>query len=46
MNKVQRAVDKLNHSPRKVLGYRTPPELFFGVKFDYTKQPPVVALQS
>ena len=34
---VQKAVDKLNHRPRRVLGYRTPQEVFFGVKLRYTK---------
>ena len=40
------AVEKLNHRPRKVLGYRTPHEVFFGVEIRYTKQPPVVALRT
>lgn len=43
---VQIAVDKLNHRPRKVLGYRTPHEVFFGQELRYTKQPLAVALQS
>lgn len=43
---VQNAVDKLNHRPSKVLGYRTPHEVFFGIKLRYTKQPLVVALQA
>lgn len=30
------AVDKLNHRPRKCLGYRTPHEAFFGVKTQLT----------
>lgn len=43
---VQKAVDKLNHRPRKALGYRTPHEIFFEVRLRYTKQLLVVALQS
>ncbi len=41
---VQMAVDRLNHRPRKVLGFRTPHEVFFGVAVLYTKQPQAVAL--
>lgn len=41
---VQKAIDRLNHRPRKVLGYRTPFEVFFGVTVRYTK-PLGVALQ-
>ena len=41
---VQMAVDRLNHRPRKVLGFRTPHEVFFGVEVLYTKQPLAVAL--
>ena len=41
---VQMAVDRLNHRPRKVLGFRTPYEVFFGVNILYTKQPLAVAL--
>ena len=41
---VQMAVDRLNHRPRKVLGFRTPHEVFFGVDILYTKQPLAVAL--
>lgn len=41
---VQEAVERINHRPRKVLGFRTPHEVFFGVEVRYTKQPPVVAL--
>jgi transposase, IS30 family len=44
--RVQWAVDRLNHRPRKVLGFRTPHEVFFGVSVSYTKPPLVVALQS
>ena len=40
------AVEKLNHRPRKVLGYKTPHEVFFGVDIRYTKQPQVVALRT
>ena len=40
------AVEKLNHRPRKVLGYRTPHEVFFGVEIRYTKQPAAVALRT
>jgi len=41
---VQIAVDRLNHRPRKVLGFRTPHEIFFGVEVSYTKQLLAVAL--
>ncbi len=43
---VQRAVDRLNHRPRKVLGYRSPHEVLFGVAVRYSKPPNSVALQS
>lgn len=43
---VQWAVERLNHRPRKVLGYRTPHEVFFGVEVNYTKQPLAVALRT
>lgn len=43
---VQWAVERLNHRPRKVLGYRTPHEVFFGVEVNYTKQQLVVALRT
>ena len=43
---VQRAVKKLNHRPRKVLGFRSPHEVFFGVEIRYTTQPLAVALQT
>lgn len=43
---VQRAVERLNHRPRKVLGFRTPHEVFFGVKILYTMQPLAVALRN
>ena len=39
------AVEKLNHRPRKVLGFRTPYEVFFGVTVRYTKQALGVALR-
>ena len=37
-------LDRLNHRPRKVLGFRTPHEVFFEVKVLYTKKPLAVAL--
>ena len=43
---VQWAVDRLNHRPRKVLGFRTPFEVFFGKRVYYTKPPLGVALQN
>ena len=43
---VQWAVERLNHRPRKVLGYRTPHEVFFGVELLYIKQTPDVALRT
>ena len=43
---VQEAVERINHRPRKVLGFRTPHEVFFGVELRYTKQPPAVALRT
>lgn len=43
---VQRAIERLNHRPRKVLGFRTPHEVFFGVLLNYTKQTQVVALRT
>jgi len=43
---LQWAVDRLNHRPRKVLGFRTPYEVFFGVPVSYTKPPLVVALRT
>ena len=42
---VQRAVDSLNHRPRKVLGFRSPFEVFFGKRLRYTKPPLSVALR-
>ena len=44
--RVQWAVDRLNHRPRKVLGFRTPYEVFFGVSVSYTKPPLAVALRT
>ena len=38
---IEKAMDKLNHRPRKSLGYRTPYEVFFNTKTSLT-----VALQS
>lgn len=43
---VQWAVDRLNHRPRKVLGFRTPFEVFFGKTVRYTKSPLSVALRN
>lgn len=43
---VQWAVDRLNHRPRKVLGFRTPFEVFFGKTVRYTKSPLAVALRN
>lgn len=42
---VQWAVDRLNHRPRKVLGFRTPFEVFFGKTVRHTKLPLSVALR-
>jgi IS30 family transposase len=38
---IENAMDKLNHRPRKSLGYRTPYEVFFNTRTSLT-----VALQS
>lgn len=43
---VQWAVDRLNHRPRKVLGFRTPFEVFFGKTVRYTRPPLNVALRN
>jgi IS30 family transposase len=43
---VQWAEDRLNHRPRKVLGFRSPYEVFFGVEKRYTKTSLAVALQT
>jgi transposase, IS30 family len=42
---VQRAVDLLNHRPRKVLEFRTPFEVFFGKTVRYTRPPLDVAFR-
>jgi transposase, IS30 family len=44
--RVQSAVERLNHRPRKVLGFRTPHEVFFGVEMRYTKAAVDVALRT
>ncbi|MDX8386191.1 MAG: hypothetical protein R8M11_06710 [Gallionella sp.] len=41
---VQQAVERLNHRPRKALGYRTPHEVRFGVEIQHTHKPLAVAL--
>jgi len=38
---IEKTMDKLNHHPRKSLGYRTPYEVFFNTRTSLT-----VALQS
>jgi IS30 family transposase len=43
---VQQAVERINHRPRKVLGFRSPHEVLFGVEMRYTKPPLAVALQN
>jgi IS30 family transposase len=43
---VQAAVTALNHRPRKVLGYRTPHEVFFGKEMRYTASAQAVALRT
>jgi len=43
---VQEAAMRINHRPRKALGFRTPHEVFFGVEIRYTKQPLAVALRT
>jgi IS30 family transposase len=43
---VRQAVDRLNHRPRKVLGFRSPHEVLFGVEMRYTKPPLAVALRA
>ena len=40
-HEIEQAMDKLNHRPRKSLGYRTPYEVFFNIRTSLT-----VALQS
>lgn len=39
------AVERLNHRPRKVLGFKTPHEVFFEVEMRYTKATVKVALR-
>lgn len=41
---VKCAVDRLNHRPRKVFGFKTPFEAFFGKAVCYTKHSLGVAL--
>ncbi len=43
---VQRAVERLNHGPRKVLGFRSPHAVLFGVVMRYTKLAFAVALRT
>jgi transposase, IS30 family len=43
---LQWAVDCLSHRPRKVLGFRSAHEVFFGVEMRYTKPPLAVALRT
>ena len=43
---VQWAVDRFNHRPRKVLGFRAPFEVFFGKTVRYTKPPLGAALRN
>ena len=43
---VREAVERINHRPRKTLGFRTPHEVFFGGELRYTKQPLAVALRT
>jgi IS30 family transposase len=45
-DQVQWAMDRLNHRPRKVLGFKSPHEVFFGVEMRYTKPSLAVALQT
>lgn len=42
---VQTAVDSLNHRPRKILGFKTPFEVFWGKTMRYTASPLEVALR-
>ena len=42
---MQWAVDRLNHRPRKVLGFKTPHEVFFGMTVSNTKHPSKVAFR-
>jgi len=43
---VQSAVDSLNHRPRKILGFKTPFEVFFGKTMRYSASSLGVALRS
>ena len=43
---VQAAVEKLNHRPRKILGFKTPFEVFWGKTMRYTASPLEVALRT
>ena len=43
---VKWTVGRLNHRPRKVLGFRTPFEVLFGKTVRYTKPPLNVALRN
>ncbi len=43
---VQSAVNSLNHRPRKIMGFKTPFEVFFGKIMHYTASPQGVALRS
>jgi len=43
---VKWATDRINHRPRKVLGFRSPYEIFFGVKKRYTKTSLAVELRT
>ncbi|MDO8370196.1 MAG: hypothetical protein Q7S71_05790, partial [Candidatus Nitrotoga sp.] len=43
---IQRVVERLNHRPRKVLGFRSPHEVLFGVEMCYTKPALEVALRT
>ncbi len=43
---VRLAVERLNYRPRKVLGFRTPHEVLFGVEMCYTKPLLAVALRT
>jgi IS30 family transposase len=42
---VQKAVNEMNHRPRKALGFKTPYEVFFGVDLVYINTPQFVALR-
>lgn len=44
-DQVQEAVERLNHRPRKVLGFKTPFEVFWGKTRRYTASPQEVALR-